>query len=163
MSRAAGRAMFRRIFVPIDGGRSALAGARRAARLARAGRGQLRACYVVDDVLVHAARGVVDLRAPLRDDLQAEGRRALGRVEGLCRRLGVRCSVRLVEGRVVEQLLLGARRFRADLMVVARRGPGGLRALLRGSRVSALLKGATCPVLLLPEPKPRRQRRARRG
>jgi nucleotide-binding universal stress UspA family protein len=142
--------MFQRIFVPLDGGTAALVAARRAARLAHASGARLRACYVVDETLVHAARGLVDLRTPLRGELQAQGRRALGKIERLCKRLGVPCSVRIVEGRVVEQILREARRFRADLMVVGPRGPGGLPALLRGSRVPALLRSTTCPVLLLP-------------
>jgi nucleotide-binding universal stress UspA family protein len=154
--------MFKRIFVPLDGGAAALAAARWAARLARASRAQLRACYVVDETLVHAARGLVDLRTPLRGELEAEGRRALGKIERLCTRMGVACSVRIVEGRVAEQILLAARRFRADLMVVGPPGPGGLRALLRGSRVPTLLRSTTCPVLVLPARSTRRGARTRR-
>ncbi len=151
--------MFRRVFVPVDWS-AALAAARLAARLARAQRGRLRSCYVIDRRLFRGA-ALVGAHDQLRKELAAEGRRVLRRVHALCRRLGVPSSEALVEGDVVQELVQAARRYRADVMVVSARGHGRLKALLLGSFVPALIQRAPCPLLLV-RPGASRRRAPRR-
>lgn len=48
--------------------------------------------------------------------------------------------------------ILGAvERLGVDLIVMGRRGPGGFRRAVLGSVVDGVLRGATCPVLVVPE------------
>ncbi|HKH93547.1 MAG TPA: universal stress protein [Gemmatimonadaceae bacterium] len=57
-----------------------------------------------------------------------------------------------LEGKPAEIVLAVARAKRADLVVAATHGRGGLQQLLLGSTSAALLRGAECSVLLSPEP-----------
>ena len=57
-----------------------------------------------------------------------------------------------VEGKPAEIVLALARVERADLVVAATHGRGALERMLLGSTSAALLRGAECSVLLVPEP-----------
>ena len=57
-----------------------------------------------------------------------------------------------LEGKPAEIVLAAARAVHADLVVAATHGRGGLERLLLGSTSAALLRGAECSVLLVPEP-----------
>lgn len=142
--------MFQRVLVAVDGSPHALAAARVAARLARDHRGRLHACYVVDRSLLAAPAATVVLRDPVRQDLEAHGRRVLGRVERLCRALGVPCRVAVLEGAVGPVIVAEALRVRARLIVMGTEGPGRLKAFLLGSRSRDVVSDAPCPVLLVP-------------
>ena len=62
----------------------------------------------------------------------------------------VRSEVR--EGKVVPQLLAYAESHRADLLLAGRHGLNPLARLFVGSVTTALVRGATCSVLVTPEP-----------
>ena len=57
-----------------------------------------------------------------------------------------------LEGKPADVVLAVARVERADLVVAATHGRGGLERLLLGSTSGALLRGAECSVLLVPQP-----------
>jgi nucleotide-binding universal stress UspA family protein len=63
--------------------------------------------------------------------------------------VSVRMAVR--EGRSATQLIAYARENTADLIVAGRTGTDGTRRLVVGSVTEALLMGATCSVLVVPE------------
>ncbi len=70
----------------------------------------------------------------------------------LGRTLTVHMEAHVREGPVVRELLQAARDAGADLIVSGMRGVGGLERLFMGSVSNALLRGASCSVLLVPEP-----------
>lgn len=141
--------MFRRILVPVGSHPGSLAAARLAARLAAERGGRLRACYVIDEALVHGRATFIAFRGHLHGSLEAEGRRALGRVRAVCRALDVPYSETLAEGDVTRELLKAARKFRADLVVMGTRGLGRAKTFVLGSLAHELVTHAPCPVLLV--------------
>lgn len=64
----------------------------------------------------------------------------------------VRVTTTVLEGNVVERLLEYAQGTKADLMVAARQGLSFLTRLMVGSVTTALIRGAHCSVLVVPEP-----------
>ncbi|KAB2654131.1 MAG: universal stress protein [Verrucomicrobia bacterium] len=56
------------------------------------------------------------------------------------------------EGAVVEHILDAAEANEADLIVMAKRGQRGVLDALRGSTTERVLRGARCPVLVVPVP-----------
>lgn len=65
---------------------------------------------------------------------------------------GVRVAPRVVEGRVVAELLGRARSWPADLVVMGTHGRGGFERFVLGSVTEKLLRQAPCPVLTVPPP-----------
>ncbi len=55
-------------------------------------------------------------------------------------------------GDPTREVLDAVERLGADLIVIGRRGDGNLRRAVLGSVVNGVLRGATCPVLVVPEP-----------
>jgi nucleotide-binding universal stress UspA family protein len=141
--------MFRRILVPVDATRDGRRVARFAARLARAMRARLHACYVIDRDLVHSRHTIAHLREPLRQELEREGRRALAQAGRVCKTLRVPFEATLAEGRVAAEVVAVARRRKVDLIVLGTAGLGPLRRLVLGSHSQAIVGDAPCPVLLL--------------
>ena len=65
---------------------------------------------------------------------------------------GVRVTTNTLEGGVAEGLLEFAERSNADLIVAGRQGLSFLTRLLVGSVTTALVRGAHCSVLVVPDP-----------
>lgn len=65
---------------------------------------------------------------------------------------GVRVTINILEGNVVERVLEFAGRNNADLIVAGRQGLSFLSRLMVGSVTTALVRGAQCSVLVVPEP-----------
>ena len=61
-------------------------------------------------------------------------------------------SSEVVTGDPTREILTAAKRLDIDLIVMARRGTGNLRRAVLGSVVQGVLRGASCPVLVVPEP-----------
>ena len=55
-------------------------------------------------------------------------------------------------GEPTREILSAVERLGADLIVIARRGEGNFRRAILGSVVDGVLRGAPCPVLVIPEP-----------
>jgi len=60
----------------------------------------------------------------------------------------------LIQGQTVEKLLQEQDRLGADMLVLGSHGHGALHNLLVGSVAEGVLRGARCPVLVVPSPKP---------
>lgn len=58
----------------------------------------------------------------------------------------------VVAGEPTREILAAATRLDTDLIVTARRDTGNLRRAVLGSVVAGVLRGASCPVLVVPEP-----------
>jgi nucleotide-binding universal stress UspA family protein len=57
----------------------------------------------------------------------------------------------VVSGEPTREILAAAKRLDADLIVMGRHGHGNLRRAVLGSVVEGVLRGAPCPVLVVPE------------
>ena len=62
-----------------------------------------------------------------------------------------RASSEVAFGDPVAEILSATKRLGVDLVVMGRRGKGKLRRAVLGSVVDGVLRGATCPVLVVPE------------
>jgi nucleotide-binding universal stress UspA family protein len=65
---------------------------------------------------------------------------------------GVSVTPKVVEGRVVAEVLGRARSWPADLVVMGTHGRGGFERLVLGSVTEKVLRQAPCPVLTVPPP-----------
>ena len=93
--------------------------------------------HVRDQVAHEAVRHFKDENS-LRDKLRAEG---------------IDAHSMVVQGPFVEKVLAEAARFSVDLIVVGSHGHGAVYHLLLGSVTEGIIKGAKCPVLVVPAPK----------
>ena len=64
-------------------------------------------------------------------------------------------SSEVAAGEPTPEILAAAKRLDTDLIVMARRGTGNLRRAVLGSVVAGVLRDASCPVLVVPEPSAR--------
>ena len=60
-------------------------------------------------------------------------------------------SSEIVTGEPTREILAAARRLDTDMIIMARRDTGNLRRAVLGSVVAGVLRGASCPVLVVPE------------
>ena len=95
---------------------------------------ELRSYEFFQDLLEEVERGAREIVATARAALEGSG-------------LEVRCEAR--EGGAAEVIADIARRERADMIVMASRGLGRVRAAI-GSTVLELLQDTPCPVLVVP-------------
>lgn len=138
--------MFRYIVLGVDGSPPSLRAAKVAGQLARDQKARL--CVVV------AFQPVPDyLGKPYWEEMLSEHmahaqevlEKALehvGEVEQL--------ETEVIQGPASEAILTLSQERKADLIVMGRRGVGGLTSLLLGSQAVKVLAHAMCPVLLVP-------------
>jgi len=62
---------------------------------------------------------------------------------------GVNIMPLLIQGPTIETILDEAQRINADMVVIGRHSQGSFSRLLMGSVSKGVLKGATCPVLIV--------------
>jgi nucleotide-binding universal stress UspA family protein len=62
-----------------------------------------------------------------------------------------RASSEVSFGEPTQEILSAAERLGTDLIVIGRRGEGNVRRAVLGSVVDGVLRGSTCPVLVVPE------------
>jgi nucleotide-binding universal stress UspA family protein len=139
----------RTILVPLDGSElaeRALGPARRLAAAVTARDGGQHAALVLIRV--------VPERAPEERALQAAeieaAERYLCMVADRLRERGELVLVEAVAGAAAEAILVQATLWRAELVVMATHGRGGVGRLLHGSVADAVVRGARVPVLLVP-------------
>jgi nucleotide-binding universal stress UspA family protein len=70
--------------------------------------------------------------------------------EARLRAEGLRVTARTIQGPIAAKLLQEAERLSADWIVVGSHGRGGVRRLLLGSVSEAVIRGAPCPVVIVP-------------
>lgn len=63
---------------------------------------------------------------------------------------GVEAHALCVQGSIVDVILERTRRHPVDLIIVGSHGHGALRRMLMGSVSEGVLRGAPCPVLIIP-------------
>jgi len=149
--------MFARVLVAVEDSPSSGRAVRLAARLVAPRRGRLLICSVVDHDQATPPRVPVTFRPHLEVVLKRAADRALKRAGTAARGAGVRFDTVVREGDVAEEIVAAARRFRAQLIVLASRPRGRLSVFVLGSRTHAVVNRSPCPVLLVPGRPPRRR------
>lgn len=95
--------------------------------------------------------GPMAVRQTIARDLKAEHRK----VEELKASCGIADVLALhIQGPAIEKILHTAADHHAELIVMGSHGHGALYELLVGSVTAGVLKGAKCPVLVVPVTKP---------
>lgn len=144
---------YKRILVPVDGSNISANGLLEAIKLAKGGRAKVMLLHVVEEYSAFAAPEVgVDV-SPLLEAMLGAGRKTLARIERKARSAGVRPESVLVEnvgGRVADEIVWQAKRWRADLIVIGTHGRRGLQRALLGSDAELVARYSPVPVLLVP-------------
>ena len=149
----------RAILVATDGSRAAGAALDEAISLAAETHDE-----VVAITVWRALQGDFGLAYPsaamLDDLLDAERKHAeaaLADASSRARAAGVQISTRLATGDPAEQICAYAEEIDARLIAVGTRGYGSVASLLLGSVSNAIIRQATCPVLVVREREPARK------
>ena len=142
----------KRILAPIDNSRESRQALRWAGALARRFGAELQVVHVLSSRYIGAAKMVSGMAAAkelecsyaaqaqtwLRDQIVAAGLDP------------ATCSATVVSGAPTYEVLAMQQRWAADLLVLGNRGYGAIRGALIGSVASGVVRGAPCPVLVVP-------------
>jgi nucleotide-binding universal stress UspA family protein len=141
----------RTILVPVDFSQATDAVIAWAADLAERTDGRLWLLHVAapDPAFVGFEAGPEVVREGRARELRQEHRDLQARADAL-RAKGLDATALLVEGPTVEKVLAEAQRLEADLIVMGSHGRGALSRALLGSVSEGVLRGAHCPVTILP-------------
>jgi len=93
--------------------------------------------------------GPVSVRAVVAKDFKVEHQK-LAEWKELLAAKGVETTSLHIQGPLAEKILQEAATHSADLIVIGSHGHGAIYNLLVGSVTSGVLKGARCPVLVIP-------------
>ena len=138
-----------KVLLATDGSEDASAATRAAVDLSKAGGSELHVVHAFEFIPPREYMSVaLRLRSP--SGFRRQGQEALDEQVGLIEEAGgTVAAVHLREGPPVDQILNVADETSAGLIVVGRRGLGGVRRLLMGSVSEGLVHNARCPVLVL--------------
>lgn len=140
---------FQRILVPTDGSEHALKASRIGAEMARDSGAQvvlLTAVSVPQALIMVAGIG----QNVVEEYVEQTGREALAAAIEVFQQAGVGAEVKIEVGPAAEVIADQVVVSRADLVVMGRRGLGGLRGLLLGSVSDRVVHSVDVPVLLVP-------------
>jgi nucleotide-binding universal stress UspA family protein len=144
--------MYRKIFVPVDGSKTSLAGVREAIEVAKRLGSEMRLFHVVDEFVLDYSLGGGVYGGDLIDAIREGGKRILDMAAALVREKGVAVSCRLVEsigGPAAGLIVENAKAWGADLIVMGTHGRRGLARLAMGSDAEGVVRESTTPVLLV--------------
>ena len=144
--------MYKRIFVPIDGSKTANLGLEEALRLARQQGASVCLFHAVDEFFFAAAGEGVMVPEEVFRSLRDTGRKILAKAEALARKSGVRVRTVLVEtmaGPAADAIVREAKKWKADLIVMGTHGRRGVRRIVMGSDAEQVLRETPVPVLLV--------------
>jgi nucleotide-binding universal stress UspA family protein len=141
------------VLLCVDATPTALEALRLAVDFAAGWRASVRAVYVVQDSVVAEAIDAASggLLRPAEERLKSEAGGLLAHVENVARARDVAIETVIRRGEPFEEIMLEARRFEPDLIVIGRprrRGPG---STVLGTVTAHLLEFTEWPVLVVPD------------
>ena len=145
------------ILAPVDKSENAARALQWAAALSERFRARVTAMHVVTAGVASgalAAAAVIAGAAPIDPRPLLRARETPDRGLAGAIRAGVpseRANSEVSFGEPAHEVLSAVARLGADLIVMGRRGEGNFRRAVLGSVVDGVLRGATCPVLVVPE------------
>jgi nucleotide-binding universal stress UspA family protein len=153
--------MFTRILVPLDGSRRAEVAVLTAARLARASHGTvilMRAIAPASPASSPAALGYTSTAESTEytefTQARDQAQRYLEQVADSAALAGVSTLTRVLVGSAAERILTSASDEQADLVALCARGLSGYHRWKLGGVSQHVVRHATCPIFLLPDPAP---------
>lgn len=141
--------MFHRILVPSDGSGHATKAVRVAGDLAKEHGSEVVLLTVV--AVPQALVMVAGISEQVIDEyIERSGREALASSLQVLEEAGVGAEVKIAVGAAGDEILRETRETGADVVVMGKRGLGGIKGLLLGSVSDRVAHGSTVPVLLVP-------------
>lgn len=142
--------MYERCLVPIDGSDLSYRALKEAVKILNVPQGRVRLVYVVPELL--SSYPVVGTQT-IQEWSRTEGRNALAKAETLARELGVQAESALLEAkgrqRTATVIVEDAKRWPAEVIVMATHGRSGFDHLMFGSVAEGVLRTVTVPILLV--------------
>lgn len=142
---------YRKILCPIDFDENSSNALEKAIEIARHFRAAVLLMHVVPLV---AQFGEVPLPVDLYQDQQRAALARLNEIAGQ-KLIGIEYKTAIYVGDVAGSILKGADQFQPDLLVLATHGRTGLVHFVLGSVAEAVVRKASCPVLIIRSEKPR--------
>jgi nucleotide-binding universal stress UspA family protein len=142
--------MYRKVVVPLDGSELAEEVLPHVAEMIR-GRDSQVYLLSVTPMMRGVARPVVDLRpdGEERQRVEQELKEYLRKVASRLESVAAEVEVTVRSGRPADEILTFADNVGADLIAMTTHGRSGIRDWIFGSVADRILRGATCPVLLV--------------
>lgn len=155
----------KRILVPVDFSANSHEALDYAADLAKPFKAELVAMFVIEPIYYAAPdyAGVSSsILSGLIDEQRRSAREQLARLEKQFSKRRIALRTVMQTGTPYQVIVDGAKRLKADLIVMATHGRTGVSHLLMGSVSERVVRTATCPVLTLHAGQKRRRPAARR-
>jgi len=144
--------VYAKILVPIDGSETSMAGLQEAIKIAKSNASHIRLVHVVNEFVLDYAYGAGLYGTNLIDSLREGGQKILRETEAFVRQQGVAADSLLLEaigGPAADLILVQAREWPAELIVMGTHGRRGLRRFALGSDAESVVRDAPVPVLLV--------------
>jgi len=145
--------VFRRILHATDFSRASRPALGKAIALARQNRAPLSIVHALPPLMMPVGGDMAYLPPrtyeAIDQNARQYARKHLAALTERAKRAGVRASALLLDGVPHDQIPRAVRRTRADLLVIGTHGRTGLSKVLLGSVAERLIRGATCPVLMV--------------
>jgi universal stress protein A len=142
----------KRILVPLDFSEFSDRALQYAARLAREFKAELFLLHVVEAFPIDYILGIKAAEEANRRQLE-QGESRLRKVsDRLTAENSITASASVSFGKPFQQIVEFARMHEIDLIIIATHGYTGLKHIQLGSTAEMVVRNATCPVLVLPNP-----------
>lgn len=139
----------KRVLVPVDFSEPSVCAMRFAKNWISTSRAKIRLLHVVDPSASFGDLGIVPM-GRLQADQVKRARKALEDLRDREFAGSSRVSLSVRKGAAYDEIVAGARRFNADIIVVARHGKSELSHAVMGSTAERVVRHSDCPVLALP-------------
>jgi nucleotide-binding universal stress UspA family protein len=149
--------MYKNILIAIDGSAASQRGLTEGLLLAKATGGRVMLVHVVNALLLESEIGSTAYYEALADAFRKEGSQILEHAAMAAREAGVPFEQKLIEkigAHASDEIVMAAKDWRADLIVIGTHGRRGLKRVVMGSDAELVLRHSSTPVLMVrDEPK----------
>jgi len=138
--------LFEKILVPLDGSEHSIKALETAVQIANKFNGKITLIHV------YSIGGLAISPTPVRGFIEAirkVGASILADGEKRVKAEGVQVEILLMEGHMVEQIVMTCREGKFDLIVMGARGLSKVKEMLLGSVSDGVIRYACCPVLIV--------------
>jgi nucleotide-binding universal stress UspA family protein len=144
--------MYGKILVPVDGSEASTWGLNEAIKIAKSQGSELRLVHVVNEYILDYTYSPGIYSTNLIESLRKGGRTILDLAEAVVQRHGITPECVLLEsigGAAADLILVQAKEWPADLIVMGTHGRRGLLRVALGSDAEQVVRSAAVPVLLV--------------